>query len=64
MKGFDPKWCDWIKNLIEKGSIGIHVNNDIGHYFQMGKGLRLGDPLSPIIFNIIVGYASHSNCQI
>jgi hypothetical protein len=31
IKGFDPKWCDWIKNFVEKGSVGIRVNNDIGH---------------------------------
>jgi hypothetical protein len=53
IKGFDPKWCDWIKNVVEKGSVGIRVNNDIGHYFQTRKGLRQGDPLSPILFNII-----------
>jgi hypothetical protein len=52
MKGFNPKWCDWIKNFVEKGSVGIRVNNDIGHYFQTRKGLRQGDPLSPILFNI------------
>jgi hypothetical protein len=38
---------------LEKGSVGIPMNNDIGHYFQMRKGLRQGDPLSPILFNII-----------
>jgi hypothetical protein len=53
MKGFGPKWCDWIGNFVEKESICIKVNNDIGHYFQSRKGLRQGDPLSPILFNII-----------
>jgi hypothetical protein len=53
MKGFHPKWCEWIKNFVEKGSVGIRVNNDIGHYFQSRKGLRQGDPLSPILFNVV-----------
>jgi hypothetical protein len=40
IKGFDPKWCEWIKNFVEKGSVCIHVNNDICNYFQTRKGLR------------------------
>lgn len=31
----------------------IKVNDDIGHYFQTKKGLRQGDPMSPILFNIV-----------
>jgi hypothetical protein len=53
MKGFHPKWCEWIRNFVDKGSVGIRVNNDIGHYFQTRKGLRQGDTLSPILFNIV-----------
>jgi hypothetical protein len=33
--------------------VGIKVNDDVGHYFQTLKGLRQGDPLSPMLFNII-----------
>jgi mannosylglycoprotein endo-beta-mannosidase len=33
MKGFHPTWCSWIQRFIEKGSVGIRVNDDIGHYF-------------------------------
>ena len=53
MKGFDPKWCDWVRTFVQGGSVGIRVNDDIGHYFQTLKGLRQGDPLSPILFNIV-----------
>ena len=30
------------------------MNDDIGHYFQTHKGLRQGDPMYPILFNIVV----------
>jgi hypothetical protein len=53
MKGFDPKCCEFIKQFIQRGSVGIRVNDDIGHNFQTRKGLRQGDPLSPILFNIV-----------
>jgi hypothetical protein len=39
---------------VQGGSIGIRVNDDIGHYFQTRKGLRQGDPLSLMLFNIVV----------
>ena len=53
MKGFNQKWCSWIENFVTRGSVGIKVNDDLGHYFQTKKGLRQGDPLSPILFNIV-----------
>jgi hypothetical protein len=54
MKGFAPEWCRLIRDFVQDGSVGIKVNEDIGHYFQTKKGLRQGDPLSPLLFNIVV----------
>jgi hypothetical protein len=51
MKGFDRKWCKWIQDFVSRGSVGVKVNDDIGHYFQTHKGLRQGDLLSPILSN-------------
>jgi hypothetical protein len=52
MKVFSSKWCSWIEQTISKGCVGIKVNNDIGHNFQTKNGVREGDPLLPILFNL------------
>ena len=53
MKGFSSKWIEWIKSFISGGSVAINVNDEVGLFFQMKKGLRQGDPLSPILFNLV-----------
>jgi hypothetical protein len=53
MKGFSEKWCHWIDQFVSKENVGVKVNDDIGHYFQTKKCLRQGDPLSPLIFNLV-----------
>uniref|UniRef100_A0A8I6XZE3 Reverse transcriptase domain-containing protein n=1 Tax=Hordeum vulgare subsp. vulgare TaxID=112509 RepID=A0A8I6XZE3_HORVV len=53
MKGFDEIWRKQVESFVQKGSVGIRVNDDIGHYFQTFKGLRQGDPMSPILFNVV-----------
>lgn len=53
MKGFSPKWISWIESIISGGSVAIKVNDDVGRFFQTKKDLRQGDPLSPILFNLI-----------
>ena len=53
MKGFSSKWIEWIKSFISGGSVAININDEVGPYFQTKKGVRQGDPLSPILFNIV-----------
>ena len=54
MKGFSQKWCEWIEAFIQEGHVDIKINDQIGQNFQILKDLRQGDPLSPILFNIVV----------
>ena len=56
MKGFAPKWAAWIEQTTSKGSVGIKFNDNVGHFFQTKNGVRQGDPLSPILFNILKMY--------
>ena len=53
MKGFSHKWIEWTKSFISGGSVAVNVNDEVGPYFQTNKALRQGDPLSPILFNIV-----------
>jgi hypothetical protein len=54
MKGFSPTWHRWIASFMEGGHVGIKINDQVGQNFQTRKGVRQGDPLSPILFNIVV----------
>ena len=42
-----------VNQFVSRVSVGVKVNDDISHYFQTRKGLRQGDPMSPILFNIV-----------
>ena len=53
MKGFTPLWCKWTDKIVRGDGVGIKVNEDIGHYFQTKKGLRQGNLLSPLLFNLV-----------
>lgn len=53
LKGFPDLWCDWIMKIVRGGYVGVKVNGQIGLYFQTHKGLRLGDLLSPLLFDTI-----------
>lgn len=45
-------WCDWIMRVIKGGKVAVRVNDEIGPYFNNHNGLRQGDPLSPLLFNL------------
>ncbi|WVZ54184.1 hypothetical protein U9M48_005022 [Paspalum notatum var. saurae] len=53
IKGFSTTWCNWINSFVQGENVAINVNGQTGLYFQTRKGLRQGDPLSPILFNIV-----------
>lgn len=52
-RGFCDKWLKWIKEVVSGGSLNIKLNNQLGPYFVSHKGVRQGDPLSPILFNFV-----------
>ena len=52
-RGFGEKFVSWVRIVLVHSSFCVRINdkNDLG--FVGGKGLKQGDPLSPIILNFV-----------
>jgi hypothetical protein len=52
--GFNSRWRDWIFALLATSSSQVLLNGIPGQPIAHGRGLRQGDPLSPLLFALAI----------
>ena len=53
-KGFEFGVIHRLMQLVTGGQTAISINGEVGTFFRRKRGVRQGDPSSPILFNFMV----------
>lgn len=48
--GFNGKFCNYIHSILSSAKMSISINGKHHGYFSYTRGVRQGDPLSPLLF--------------
>lgn len=48
--GFGVRWRDWVSMLLSSASSSVFLNGTTGRSFKHRRGVRQGNPLSPLLF--------------
>lgn len=48
--GFAENFCTWIGVILDSAKLSISINGHSSGYFSCSRGVRQGDPLSPLLF--------------
>ena len=54
LTGLGPHFCNMVEDMYVNASYRIKVGSHLGASFSTNVGLRQGDPLSPLLFNLFI----------
>ena len=52
--GFGVRWCRWIRTCMSTIQFSVLFNGSPAEFFGSSRGLRQGDPLSPMLFLVMI----------
>lgn len=55
-KGMPDKWLSWMKLIFGSGTSAVLLNGVPGKVFHCHRGVRQGDPLSPLLFVLAANF--------